>query len=118
MMAMIKAQRRSYCHDPRGYDQLRVDLIPVRIFFMAALPAIPDDHPVAHLDGSAGDGCRFRVVGDHDNRLMKFTIEFLKHVEDELGVFRVEVPGRFIGQDDRRAIDDRTGDGDPLLFST
>ena len=42
-----------------------------------------DDVAVAHLDDAgASSGC-FRIVGDHDDRLVEASIEFLKHVQHD-----------------------------------
>ena len=46
-----------------------------------------DDMTVAHLHDTAAHCCRFRIVSDHDDRLVKAVIQFLEHVKDESGVF-------------------------------
>jgi hypothetical protein len=44
-------------------------------------------------------GCRcLRIVRDHYYRLIETTVEFLKHVEDDAGVFGVEISGGLIRQ--------------------
>ena len=44
---------------------------------------IGDDVAVAHLDDSAASSRGFRIVGDHDDRLVEAPIEFLKHVQHD-----------------------------------
>ncbi len=54
---------------------------------------------------------------DHDDRLVQLLIELLEHLQHDLRVFRVEITGRFIREDDRRVIDHGTGQGNTLLFA-
>ena len=54
---------------------------------------------------------------DHDDGLLVDLIEFLEDFQDVLGAFAIEVPDRFVGKDDIRIIDERSGDGDALFLS-
>ena len=67
-----------------------------------------DNVPVPHLDRPRTDGGGLRVVRDHDDRLLKFFVQFAEHIKHDLRIFRIEISGRLIGQDDRRAVDHRT----------
>jgi hypothetical protein len=42
----------------------------------------------------------------------------LKHAHQLNAAARVEIAGRFIGQEHRRLVDQRAGDGDALLLAT
>ena len=68
------------------------------------------------------DGMRLfrrpRVVGHHDDGLLRFTIEPVHQVEDLLSRNPVEVSGRLIGHQDRRVGDNGPGNGHPLLFAS
>ena len=76
------------------------------------------DVPIAHLDdATAGCGC-LRIVRDHYDRLIKTTIQFLKHVEDDRRVFRIEIAGGFVGENNCRTRHYRTGESDSLLLTT
>ena len=44
-------------------------------------------------------------------------VQFLKHAQDLFARPRIEISGRFVGQHERRTIDQRAGDGDALLLS-
>ena len=54
---------------------------------------------------------------DHDDRLAKFLIEIAEHVQHDLRIFGVEISRRFVRQDNRRSVDDRSGQSDPLLLA-
>ena len=45
-------------------------------------------------------------------------VQTLDERHDRIRRLRVEVPGRFIGQDDRRIADERSSDRNPLCFTT
>jgi len=45
------------------------------------------DVTVTHLDDAAASGGSFGIMSDHDDRLVKAAIQFLKHVQDDRGVF-------------------------------
>src|SRR5512139_193055 len=61
------------------------------------------------------DGMRLfrcpRIVGYHDDRLSRFTIEPIHQIEDFLGRHPIEVPGRFICHQDGRVGHDSPGNG-------
>src|SRR5258708_1280454 len=54
------------------------------------------------------------VRGDDDGHAD--LVERLEHADDLFSVGGVEISGRFVGEQDRRAIDDGTGDAKALLF--
>ena len=74
------------------------------------------DVSITHLDGSrARRGC-LGVMRDHDDSLVKFLIELTEHIQHDLGIRRIKVAGRLVGQNDRRAIYDRPRQSHPLLL--
>jgi hypothetical protein len=72
---------------------------------------------VTHLYYSSAHCCGFRIVSDHDDRLIEPVIQFLKHIENERGVFRIEVSGGFVRQHDRGSSYDGPGQRHPLLLA-
>jgi hypothetical protein len=46
---------------------------------------------VPHMDNAPTHGSRFRIMGNHDDCLVKSVIQFLEHVKDEGRVLGVEV---------------------------
>lgn len=72
---------------------------------------------ISHLDDTlTGSGC-LRIVCDHYDRLIKSIVQLAKHLQNQFRVFRIEVAGRFIGQDNRRPVDDGARQGDALLLA-
>ncbi len=78
---------------------------------------IVDDLAVAHGEDAVCDLGGLWVVGDHEDSLVELTAGVSEHVEDSVGVFRVEVTGGLVGEDDGGAVDEGTSDGNALLFS-
>ncbi len=74
---------------------------------------VGDDVPVEHLDAPPHPGGDGVVVGDHDDRGTG-GVELFQQGEERRAGAGVEVPGRLVGQHDRRAARDRPGDRDPL----
>ena len=73
--------------------------------------------PVADDQHAVGVGGRLRVVGDEHDRLVPLLARAPQRVED-LGAGRVvEVAGRLVGEEQRRAGHERTGDRDALLLA-
>ena len=72
---------------------------------------------VSHMQSAVADAGGFFIVGDHQNRLLQFAIGEAQHLEHCFGVSGVEVTGGLVGEDDRRAGDQRAGDGDALLLT-
>ena len=57
------------------------------------------------------------VVGDGDERFALLANEGDEELVDQFRVAMVEVSGGFIGQDQRRVVDEGASDGDALLLS-
>ena len=57
-----------------------------------------------------------QFVGDHDDG-DALVVEFLEHAHDFDARLAVEVAGRLVGQQQRRLVDQRAGDGDALLLA-
>jgi len=63
---------------------------------------------------------RFRdlgIVRDEKKRLAFFLHDPLKQFESAPGIFAVEIPRRFVGEDHARVVRERTRDGHALLFA-
>src|SRR5215218_7906351 len=58
------------------------------------------------------------VVGDHEYRLLEAGRRFFEELEYLGAGLRVEVPRRFVGQDDVWGFDQGPRYGDPLLLAT
>src|SRR6266542_465667 len=57
------------------------------------------------------------IVGDHDDGLAVLAVEGLEQAEDLIARLAVQVPGRFIAQQQGRIGHDGAGQADPLLFA-
>jgi hypothetical protein len=88
----------------RAYSHRRADQFRVRAG-VDQLPVIEDDDPVGALHGG-------QPMGDDDRRPAAHC-RFQRRLHDALA-FRVEAAGRFVEQQQRRVLEDRTGDGDAL----
>ena len=74
---------------------------------------VRDDLAVKEVDGPLSlRGILLGVRHHHDGRALG--VEFFQEVHHLLAVLGVQVTGRFIGEDQLRAGDDRAGDGDEL----
>ena len=73
--------------------------------------------PVTHLDRPRTNGRGLGVMRDHDDRLIDTFRSTLEHFEHDLGILGIQISGRLVRQNDRRAVDDRTGECDTLLFA-
>ena len=62
-----------------------------------------DDLPVGEEQDPVGDRRGARVVGHHHDRLAVGLRGVAQQVEDVASCLRVEVPGRLVGEQDRRA---------------
>src|SRR5687767_8672406 len=76
---------------------------------VALHPAVAD---LQHAVGVRGDVV---LVGDEDDRVA-VRVELLEHAHDLLAGGAVEVPGRLVGEKDRRPHDEGAGDGDALAL--
>ncbi len=72
---------------------------------------------VTHLYYPSAHCCGFRVVGDHDDGLIEAIIQFLKHIQNDLGILGIQVPRGFIRQHYCRSRDHRACEGYPLLLA-
>src|SRR2546422_6115771 len=64
--------------------------------------------------GDVGHAC---VMRHDDNRLFELLVEATEQVEDLLPSLRVELPGRLVGQEERRIVREGHSDRDPLLLA-
>jgi hypothetical protein len=75
------------------------------------------DGSIDEVKGSVADPGGFLTVRDQEQAGPGFLGQILKHAENDRPVAAVEVAGRFIREDEGRAMDEGAGDGDPLHFS-
>ena len=69
------------------------------------------------MDDAIEIGDRFGIVGDHHNRLSELFVQLAQHFQHYIGIFRVEVAGRLVGEENLWLVDDGAGNGDSLLFA-
>src|SRR5262249_36604608 len=72
---------------------------------------------IAHFNQSAGNGRGFGVMRNHDNCLIEFAIEFLKHVQNDFGVLRIQIAGRLISEQNGWPVDNGPGNSHSLLLT-
>src|SRR5712691_211101 len=72
---------------------------------------------IPHLNDSTRSIGRFGIVSDHDDGLIEAAVQFLKHLQNDGRVLRIEVAGWFVGENDRRARDDRARQRHALLLA-
>ena len=75
------------------------------------------DQPVAHPHDAVAGLADLRVVGDQEEGLAVLSVELAEEREDLGRPLGVQVAGRLVGEDERRAVDERTGDRHPLLLA-
>src|SRR5215469_10229680 len=76
-----------------------------------------DDLPVGEQHDPLGVRGRDWVMRDHDDRLPELSDAAAQQVEHLGARLGVQVPGRLVGEHDRRAADQRPGYGDSLLLA-
>ena len=72
---------------------------PLRIEFRRDNLAIP------HMDDAISEARRFWIVGDHHDGLAEIFVRLAQHVEHDVGILGIQVPGRFVGEHDGRFVD-------------
>src|SRR6267143_6610874 len=75
------------------------------------------DLAVAQADGAAGGVGNVGVVRNKDERFA-LRVQFVEELHDLGAGNRVEIAGRFVGEDDERVVDERAGNGHALLLAT
>src|SRR6185436_14728605 len=75
-----------------------------------------DQLAVGHGECPPGAGGELAVVRDNDERLPQGGVEPGDQFGELAAVLGIEISGRFVGEDQRRPVDERTRDGDPLLL--
>jgi hypothetical protein len=72
---------------------------------------------IAHMDDAIRDSGCLGIMGDHQYRLFELLVGTPQHLENGVGIFRVEVSGRLVCKHDGGARDERAGNSNALLFS-
>src|SRR5881296_612060 len=75
------------------------------------------DAAVAKGDDALGEIGDVGLVRHQDDRQVLTLVQLLEDLHDVDARPAVEVPGRFVRQQQRRAVDERTGDGHALLLT-
>ncbi len=75
------------------------------------------NHTILHVDLTVSLLRDIRLVCHHDDR-SPFLVQGLQHPHDFLLRRGVQVPRRFVGQDDLGIVDQRPRDGNALLLTT
>ena len=78
---------------------------------------VADELSLFHGDDAAADGVHdaFVMGGEEDGRAE--LVDLLQDADDVIGVRRVEIAGRLVGDDDVRMVDDGPGDGHALFLA-
>ena len=84
-------------------------------FVQAGPGTVGDDPAVAQAYDAPGVAGGFRIVGDHNDRSAA-GIELTEESHDLSARRRVEIAGRFVGQEDRRVVHEGSGNRDALLL--
>ena len=56
------------------------------------------------------------IVGDHNDGLFEFPVQFFQYSQNLFRRVRIQVPGRFIRQQQSRVCNDGTSDGHALFL--
>ena len=79
---------------------------------------VGDDPAADHVDDAIGVVDHALIVSDQEDGRPLGTVRHApEQLQDRLAGFGVERGGRLVGEDQRRVIDERPGDGDPLLLA-
>lgn len=78
---------------------------------------LADNASIGHCQNAITSGGNFPIVGDNDDGLPHVTANRTEQVEDGSGVFRVEVSGWFVANDQCWLIDQGACNGGSLLLS-
>src|SRR5262249_26215540 len=73
---------------------------------------------VPHVNDSVGDGGSLRVVGDHEHGLAQFLVGLPQHVQHGVGIRGVEIAGGFVGENNRRPVQQSARQCHPLLLAS
>src|SRR2546422_757884 len=73
--------------------------------------------PAAQHEPRVGDGRQFHIMRHEDDRGPSRLVNVPQQLEDVAAVAAVQIPGRFVGEDDRRVVGERARERDTLLFA-
>ena len=71
-------------------------------------------HPIDNFARLRKHLRQFGTVGDYDQNVVLLLMQVDKQLADALGILAIEVAGRFIGEQQRRLLDQGAGHGDAL----
>src|SRR6266853_1100508 len=112
--AMHTKKNTRRCHDERVS---RTAIVNTN-FIRRSLSLMLDDAAVSEDEPRVRQRRQLRVVRDEDHRGAPGLVNGAKELHDVAAVRAIEVAGRFVGQDDRRIVGQRTRECDALLFAT
>src|ERR1700730_2846540 len=84
---------------------------PLRIFFRRYDATIP------HMNDAVAIFCSLGIVGDHQDGLPQLLVRLSQHSQHYIGVFRIQVAGGLVSQDNGRLVDQSSGQGHALLLA-
>src|SRR6185312_11923430 len=81
-----------------------------------SLSEIAFNPPVPQTDGTMGTEGNVVIMRD-ENDGFALPVEFIEQFQNFHTGCRIQIAGGFVGEDDERIVDQRTGDGDALLLA-
>src|SRR5690349_21951323 len=97
---------RSYCHEPRSNCQKKILERICPLSGMSVRRNSVYDHAISHVNDPIEVSNRLGIVRNHDNCLAQILVQLPQHLENDVGVFCVEIAGRFIGEEYLGLVDD------------
>ncbi len=76
-----------------------------------------DNAAVGEFKDAPGMRRHLGIMRGNDQRGLLFGVQVFKQFDDFTARVRIQVAGRFVGQDQFRFVDEGAGDGDALLFA-
>ena len=86
--------------------------------FLDILMVFSEDEAVFEVDGAVGEMGELLVVGDDDEGLSEFFAQLEEELVQLVAVLGVEAARWFVGEDDGRVVDERSGYSHPLFLSS
>lgn len=77
---------------------------------------VGDDFAVSHGDDTGGEGGDGGVVSNENDGLVVVLVVVLQEGDDFVGIFRVEIAGGLVGEEEGGAIDEGATNRGTLLF--
>src|SRR5450755_2071524 len=75
------------------------------------------NRPIPHMNNAVPISGGLWIVGDHQHGLAQVAVGMAQHVQNNLGILRIQVAGRLVCQNDGWFVNQRPRQRDPLLLS-